>query len=143
MMLRTLSAMTVVGPVPRGPIEEMTASAPSRAGAIAAGSITLAVTIRSRRCTGMARRAGSRTIAVTSWPAASARPVRLVPAAPVAPKIVSFICVCLSRAQVDAVPARQALGVVCREGGLFLRHRLELFRDSYDTEIITYGIDTI
>src|SRR5712691_3786209 len=41
--------------------------------------------------------------------------------------------------------------VICREGGLFgppsatswVRPRLQLFCDSYDTEIITYGIDII
>src|ERR1035441_6723959 len=66
MMLRTLSWMTVVGPVPRGPTAEITASAPARAGLIEAGSMTSAVTVRSRGWAGTARRAGSRTTAVTS-----------------------------------------------------------------------------
>ena len=91
MMLRTLSAMTVVGPVPRGPTADRTALAPSMAGAMEAGSMMSAVTVRSRGWAGTARRAGSRTTAVTSWPAASAWPVRAVPVAPVAPRMVSFI----------------------------------------------------
>ena|SRR5690242_10725180 len=47
MMLRTLSWMTVVGPMPRGPTAEMTASAPVMAGTIKAGSMTSAERIRS------------------------------------------------------------------------------------------------
>src|SRR5437764_13438297 len=90
MMLRTLSWMTVVGPVPRGPTADRTASAPSMAGVMDAGSMVSAVTVRSRGWAGTARRAGSRTTAVTSWPAASAWPVRAVPVAPVAPRMGSF-----------------------------------------------------
>jgi hypothetical protein len=91
MMLRTLSWMTVVGPVPRGPTAEITASAPATAGVIAAGSMTSAVMVRSRGCAGTVRRAGSRTTAMTSCPAARAWLVRDVPVAPVAPRMVSFI----------------------------------------------------
>ena len=47
--MRTLSWMTVVGPVPRGPAADRTASAPSMAGAMDAGSMTSAVTVCSRR----------------------------------------------------------------------------------------------
>src|ERR1700747_2521659 len=91
MMLRTLSWMTVVGAVPRGPTADRHAAALSMAGMIAAGSMTSAVMVRSRGWAGTARRAGSRTTAVTSWPAASAWPVRVVPVAPVAPRMVIFI----------------------------------------------------
>src|SRR6201985_1364668 len=90
-MLRTLSWMTVVGPVPRGPTADRTASAPSMAGAMKAGSMTSAVTVRSRGWAGTARRAGSRTTAVTSWAAASAWLVGGVSVAPVAAWVVSFI----------------------------------------------------
>src|SRR5260370_1088647 len=79
------------GRVRRGRTAEMRASAPSMAGGMEAGSMTSAVTVRSRGWAGTARRAGSRTTAVTSWPAASAWLVRQVPVAPVAPRMVSFI----------------------------------------------------
>src|SRR5450755_415230 len=96
MMLRVLSWRSVLAPVP-GPTAEIAASAPSTAGLMAAGSRTSAVTTRSHWWAGMVMRAGSRTTAVTSWPAASACWTRLVPVAPVAPKMVSFMVVAFLR----------------------------------------------
>ena len=83
------SRSTVVGPVPRGPNAASTASAPATDSLIAPGSIRSAVTTRSPAAAGTDIRAGSRTTAVTWWPAARACSVKQVPVAPVAPKTVS------------------------------------------------------
>ena len=58
MMLRVLSWRSVDGPVPGGATAVSTASAPSTAGVIEAGSRTSAVTTSSRGWAGTARRAG-------------------------------------------------------------------------------------
>src|SRR5262250_2750855 len=70
-MLRTLSVMTVVGPVPRGPAAVSTASAPVTAGRIDAGSMTSAVTTCRPGCAARA-----------CWTSS-------LPVPPLAPKIVS------------------------------------------------------
>src|SRR5499427_7152946 len=139
MMLRTLSLITAVGPLARGPTAETTASVPSTAGVMDAGSITSAVITRSFGWAGNDSRAGSRTTAVTSWPAASASSVRIVPTAPVAPKIVIFMGCPLLRKSVWSC----RLPVSWREGGTRAGRPLDLLCSSYDTESLTYGIHSI
>ncbi len=91
-MLRVPSAQTVVGARPsRVPRADRTASRPLTASSIAAGSMTSAWTTSAHARRSDGRRAVSRTTAVTSCPASSARRTVRTPVPPVAPKIVSLI----------------------------------------------------
>ena len=101
-----LGWLLVVGTIPAGIIGLLFQDALRKAfasGSIAAGSIMSAVRTRSPGPDATESRAGSRTTAVTSCPAASACCTRHAPTPPVAPKMVSFIvlsCLPLTRSRV-------------------------------------------